>query len=207
MKRIEMRLLKSFRTPTSTLSAILFLVGFGAGFSARELIHTPQKYVESHHPSSRTEISATNSSKLPVSVCFTPNKQCQTNIVDAINSATKSIYVQAYSFTDKDIASALARAALHKVVVKVILDKSNRNDNRSAKEIIIDSHIPLRFDAPNGIAHNKIIIIDGNKVITGSYNYSAAAYKRNTENVLIINDPQLADKYTQNWQERWRVSK
>jgi phosphatidylserine/phosphatidylglycerophosphate/cardiolipin synthase-like enzyme len=193
---------KSFKTPTSAL-IILFVVGFGAGFSARELIQTPVKTVEPPRRLSPPE----STSQLPISVCFTPNKRCQTTIVDTINAATKSIYVQAYSFTDKEIASALAKAALRKVEVKVILDKSNRNDDRSAKSIILANHIPLKFDAPNGIAHNKIIIIDGKKVITGSYNYSAAAYKRNTENVLVIQDSNLAHEYFQNWQARWRISK
>ena len=111
------------------------------------------------------------------------------------------------SFTDKEIASALASAAGRGVVVKVLLDKSNRNDGRSAKDILSLSRLPFRFDAPNGIAHSKVMIIDAAKVISGSYNFSAAAYKRNTENLLIIHNPTLAKEYIQNWQDGWDVSK
>ena len=92
-------------------------------------------------------------------------------------------------------------------MVKVILDRSNRKDERSAKNILQDQKIPFRFDAPNGIAHNKIMIIDAAKVISGSYNFSAAAYKRNTENLLVIRNAPLAKDYIQNWQGRWDVSK
>jgi phosphatidylserine/phosphatidylglycerophosphate/cardiolipin synthase-like enzyme len=51
------------------------------------------------------------------------------------------------------------------------------------------------------------MIIDAAKVISGSYNFSAAAYKRNTENLLIIRNAPLAKDYIQNWQGRWDVSK
>lgn len=108
---------------------------------------------------------------------------------------------------DKESARALAAAAGRGVMVKVLLDRSNRKDERSAKSILLDQKIPLRFDAPNGIAHNKIMIIDAAKVISGSYNFSAAAYKRNTENLLIIHNAPLAKDYIQNWQGRWDVSK
>lgn len=62
------------------------------------------------------------------------------------------------------------------------------------------------MDSPTK-AHNKIIILDEAIVISGSYNFSAAAYKRNTENLLIITNPTLARQYIQNWQARWRVSR
>jgi phosphatidylserine/phosphatidylglycerophosphate/cardiolipin synthase-like enzyme len=44
------------------------------------------------------------------------------------------------------------------------------------------------------------MIIDGEVVITGSFNFTKAAQEKNAENVLIIRDKPLADQYTQNWQ-------
>jgi phosphatidylserine/phosphatidylglycerophosphate/cardiolipin synthase-like enzyme len=66
--------------------------------------------------------------------------------------------------------------------------------------------ISYRIDHPSGIAHNKIIIIDSEKVITGSYNFSNAAYKKNTENVLMLSDTKLAQEYSKNWDHRWALS-
>jgi phosphatidylserine/phosphatidylglycerophosphate/cardiolipin synthase-like enzyme len=176
-------------------------MGFGGGYTAKEFIQPPSKVLASPvHSSSPV-------SENSVAVCFTPSKRCQSKIIDEINAARKSIYVQAYSFTDMDIAHTLVKAAMRGVAVKVLLDKSNRNDERSAKNILLYQKIPLRFDAPSGIAHNKIMIIDEAKVISGSYNFSAAAYKRNTENLLVIHNPALAQTYIQNWHARWQVSK
>jgi phosphatidylserine/phosphatidylglycerophosphate/cardiolipin synthase-like enzyme len=49
------------------------------------------------------------------------------------------------------------------------------------------------------IAHNKIIIVDEKIVLTGSFNFSKAAEERNAENLLIINNPEIAKLYIENW--------
>jgi phosphatidylserine/phosphatidylglycerophosphate/cardiolipin synthase-like enzyme len=60
--------------------------------------------------------------------------------------------------------------------------------------------VPTKIDAEHAIAHNKIIIVDGETVITGSFNFTKAAQEKNAENLLIIHDKALAAQYTQNWQ-------
>ena len=61
----------------------------------------------------------------------------------------------------------------------------------------------MKVDSVQGIAHNKIIIIDGARLITGSYNFSAAANTRNAENMLYIKDKNLAMIYKKKWQQRF----
>ena len=192
MKRSKKREL-----PPSITVIMLFFIGFTTGFSVKGWVNKPMAL---------TQTTASAHLKESIEVCFTPNKTCQSKILDSIERAKKSIYVQAYSFTDQDIATALTAAALRGVEVKVLLDRSNQTHKHSAKDILLDNEVPFRYDAPQGIAHNKIMIIDETTVITGSYNFSAAAYKRNTENLLTIIDPSLAKNYLQNWHARWRVS-
>ena len=55
--------------------------------------------------------------------------------------------------------------------------------------------IPTKIDSAHDIAHNKIIIIDGAIVITGSFNFTKAAEDKNAENLFIIFDKVTADKY------------
>jgi phosphatidylserine/phosphatidylglycerophosphate/cardiolipin synthase-like enzyme len=43
------------------------------------------------------------------------------------------------------------------------------------------------------------MIIDGEIVITGSFNFTKAAEEKNAENLLIIKDKDLAGKYIENW--------
>ena len=45
------------------------------------------------------------------------------------------------------------------------------------------------------------MVIDGETVITGSFNFTKAAEESNAENLLVIRDKELAERYTKNWQE------
>ncbi len=141
--------------------------------------------------------------KTPYQVCFTPGQDCTQMIVNAVDQAKQSIFVQAYSFTSAPIAKALVDAKKRGVDVKVLLDKSQVKNNRysSAKFLMNEGITPL-IDYRPAIAHNKIIVLDKTTVVTGSFNFTKAAQKRNAENVLIITDPELAKKYIANWQRR-----
>jgi len=55
------------------------------------------------------------------------------------------------------------------------------------------------IDSRHAIAHNKIIIIDKETVITGSFNFTKAAEEKNAENLLIIRNKKLAEIYIDNW--------
>ena len=85
-------------------------------------------------------------------------------------------------------------------------------DNQSCKitdssaTFLYNQRIPTKIDAQHAIAHNKVMIIDGETVITGSFNFTKAAEERNAENLLIIHDKKLAERYIKNWQEHNRHS-
>lgn len=139
-------------------------------------------------------------------VCFTPGGDCTNEIIGAINRAKNTILVQAYSFTSITIESALAQAKARNVDVKVILDKSQLKQRSSLLKLLKSNGIPLWIDNKVAIAHNKVMIIDDNTVITGSFNFTHAAQYKNAENVLIINNKQLAGAYTDNWVNREKKS-
>lgn len=136
-------------------------------------------------------------------VCFTPGQNCTQLIIDRINQAKKSIFVQAYSFTSAPIAKAIVFAARKGVKVKIILDKSQVKRNRySSATFFLHQGIATWIDYKPAIAHNKVIIIDESTVITGSFNFTKAAQFRNAENVIIIENADLAKKYLMNWEAR-----
>ena len=51
------------------------------------------------------------------------------------------------------------------------------------------------------ITHNKVMVIDGETVITGSFNFTKAAEENNAENLLVVRDKKLAERYIKNWQD------
>ena len=62
-----------------------------------------------------------------------------------------------------------------------------------------NSGVPVLIDSEHEIAHNKVMIIDSQVVITGSFNFTKQAEERNAENLLVIRDKLLAEQYTANW--------
>jgi phosphatidylserine/phosphatidylglycerophosphate/cardiolipin synthase-like enzyme len=69
----------------------------------------------------------------------------------------------------------------------------------SSADFLANQEVPTMIDANHAIAHNKVIVIDGETLLTGSFNFTKAAQEKNGENLLIIRDPALAAQYTQNW--------
>jgi phosphatidylserine/phosphatidylglycerophosphate/cardiolipin synthase-like enzyme len=89
------------------------------------------------------------------------------------------------------------------VTIKVVLDKVNEQRRYTSATLLRNHGINSLIDDRVAIAHNKVIIIDRRNTITGSFNYIAAAQRRNAENVLLILDnPAVAGAYARNWQSR-----
>jgi phosphatidylserine/phosphatidylglycerophosphate/cardiolipin synthase-like enzyme len=139
-------------------------------------------------------------------VYFSPKGGCTDAVIRELNKAQTTVLVQAYSFTSASIAKALLDAHKKGVKVEVILDKSQRTDQYSSATILFNAGIPVKIDAVHAIAHNKIMIIDDETVITGSFNFTKAADENNAENLLVIKDKRLAERYIMNWQEHERHS-
>jgi TonB family protein len=145
--------------------------------------------------------------KLPsIEAYFSPHGGCTEAVINELNKAKNTVLVQAYSFTSAPIAKALLNAHKRGVKVEVILDKSQRTDKYSSATFLFNAGISTKIDAKHAIAHSKVMIIDGETVITGSFNFTKAAEENNTENLLVIRDKKLAERYTKNWQEHERHS-
>lgn len=137
----------------------------------------------------------------PIQVYFSPRGGCTTAIVNELRSAKTSVLIQAYGFTNKDIAFETVQAKRRGVPVKAILDKSNKTDKYSAADFLVNMGVPVWIDSSHAIAHDKIMIIDSGLVITGSFNFTKAAEERNSENLLVIRNKDLAVEYERHWNE------
>ena len=135
----------------------------------------------------------------PIEVYFSPKGGCTEAIVKELDAAKSMVLVQAYSFTSVRIAKALVDAHKRGVDVRVILDRSQRTEKYSEADFLVNMGIPTWIDAKHAIAHNKIMVIDGETMLTGSFNFTTAAEEHNAENLLVIRSSELATKYTSNW--------
>ena len=144
---------------------------------------------------------ASGTSKPVWSVAFSPKGGCTQLAVETLGTAKSTVLVQAYSFTNSSIAKALVDAQKRGVRVEVILDKSQRTERYSEADFLAHSGIPVSIDAAHAIAHNKVMVIDSETVITGSFNFTKAAEEHNAENLLVLHDKELAARYADNWRK------
>ena len=135
----------------------------------------------------------------PLQVFFSPTGGCTEAVVESLAHARQSVLVQAYSFTSAPIARALVDARKRGVWVQVLLDPSQVGEKYSSGDFLAHAGVRCFIDREHSIAHNKVMIIDGNTVITGSFNFTKAAEEHNAENLLVIQDSDLASKYAGNW--------
>jgi phosphatidylserine/phosphatidylglycerophosphate/cardiolipin synthase-like enzyme len=133
------------------------------------------------------------------SVHFSPDGGCTAECVARIAGAKTSVRVLAYSFTSRPIAEALVEAKDRGIDVRVVLDKEQPLDRHSQMPALVEAGVPVKVDHKHAIMHDKVIIVDGRTVLTGSFNFSVAAEEHNAENLLTdVNSP-LADDYLANW--------
>ena len=136
-------------------------------------------------------------------VGFSPRGGSLNVVLKGIRSAKSSILVAAYSFTSKPIASALLDAHKRGVKVQVVADRKS-NQRYSAATFLANQGVPVRLNGHYAIHHHKFMVIDGENLETGSFNYSAAAADKNAENVLLLwHVKPLAETYRKEWQRLW----
>jgi phosphatidylserine/phosphatidylglycerophosphate/cardiolipin synthase-like enzyme len=132
-------------------------------------------------------------------VGFTPPVGVAHALVKYLDQAQSEILVQAYGFTHNAIAQALVRAHQRGVKVQVLLDEKSDATNRYVISLFRSAGVPMRADGAHAIAHNKVMVIDQQVVVTGSFNFTNSAETRNAENLLILRSPGLARSYRDNW--------
>jgi phosphatidylserine/phosphatidylglycerophosphate/cardiolipin synthase-like enzyme len=134
-------------------------------------------------------------------VFFCPEDECSTKLIEQINSAENSIDIAVYSFTHTKISDALVNAKARGVTVRVVFDYLQSENQYSEDERLIEEGIEVAIRKGSGAMHNKFTIIDGKKVLTGSFNYSQNADTRNDENLILVLDDALAQAYTNEFNE------
>ena len=143
-----------------------------------------------------------------IAVFFSPDGGCADAIVSQLAAARKSVHMQAFYFSSPKIAKAVLEAHKRKVDVTVIVDKSVETANYSSADFLANAGVNTLVDSEHAIAHNKVILIDGQVLITGSFNFTASADTDNAENLLIMNNkPKIYAAYEKNFQDHLKHSK
>jgi phosphatidylserine/phosphatidylglycerophosphate/cardiolipin synthase-like enzyme len=138
---------------------------------------------------------------IPVEVRFSPDDGVVDRLVELVDGAGESVYVLAYAFTSDPLTQALLAAAERGVAVSGVFDAGQARANQGSDyQRLVQAGLDIRLDGSRGNMHHKVLILDEQIVVLGSYNFSASAELRNDENTLIISDPALAKIYLQEFE-------
>ncbi|PKL75152.1 MAG: hypothetical protein CVV27_16840, partial [Candidatus Melainabacteria bacterium HGW-Melainabacteria-1] len=119
-------------------------------------------------------------------------------VAEALNRAEQSIHFMAFSFTHDAIGQVVAQKLTdpeRPVTVRGVFEKTGSGTQYSEYGKLKALGADVRTDGNPKILHHKVFVIDGKTVITGSFNFSDSADQKNDENLLIIEDPELAKQY------------
>ena len=146
-----------------------------------------------------------------IEVAFSPSEGSEQLVIKVVDSAKSELRILAYSFTSVPLVNALLRAKKRGVDIRLVADeKNNVQDDRSGKaraalSALVNAGIAVRTINAYPIHHDKVIVADRETVELGSYNYSEAAAKRNSENVLVNwRNPKLAEVYIAHFERNFR---
>ncbi len=139
-----------------------------------------------------------------VEVYFSLYDDPESIIIEKIDNAKDFINIAMYTFTDREIAQSILKAKDRGVDVKIYLDRSQVNAKYTKSRYFINNGIKdIRISSNNYIMHNKFAVIDNKIVITGSYNWTASAGERNDENLLVIDNKNIIEKYQNQFNNLW----
>lgn len=140
---------------------------------------------------------------------FSPEGTALQLVLKTIDTAQQEIRLMGYSFTSPEVVRSLIAAKRRGVDVRVVLDwkanaGKNNNASRAAMNLLAGAGIPVRTASAYKILHDKVTVADGRNTQVGSFNFSRAADRSNSENVLVVwDDAAVAQRYLQHWQSRW----
>ncbi len=152
-------------------------------------------------------LSVQHNSWAEVKPYFSPSLECENHVVAFLQSATKTVDIAIYSLNNKNITAAIRNIDRKKIRLRILADKLQASQKSSTVTQLHEEGFDIKVNSKHRIQHNKFIVVDGNKFMTGSFNFTEAASKNNAENcVFITNEAKTAKEYSANFEELWQIN-
>ena len=140
---------------------------------------------------------------VPVQILFAAEDDVAEHLTGLIEEAQSSIRFMAFSFTHDEMGAAVLARANAGVDVRGIFETRGSETEYSEMPALYCAEVEVRQDGNPHTFHHKVLIIDEQILVTGSFNFSENADSSNDENVIIITSTELAAEYLQEFERRW----
>jgi phosphatidylserine/phosphatidylglycerophosphate/cardiolipin synthase-like enzyme len=142
-------------------------------------------------------------------VLFSPHDHVADELIALIGKEKKSVKAAVYCLMHHGIAKALIDAHKRGVRVEVIVDPYSIKARSPVKKMA-EANLPVYVWNPQmpveirkgrtikkrkPLMHDKFCVLGDNRVWTGSFNFTFEAEKNNQENVIVLENTGIADKY------------
>lgn len=137
---------------------------------------------------------------------FAPEKALAPLIGALVSQAQNDIKFMAFSFTHEDVGEAMIERAEAGISVQGVFETTGSGTEYSYYGDMDAANLPnlqVRKDGNPRLMHHKVIIIDGQTTILGSFNFTGNANDSNDENILIIHDPTFASYFLEEFATVW----
>jgi phosphatidylserine/phosphatidylglycerophosphate/cardiolipin synthase-like enzyme len=128
-------------------------------------------------------------------------------LLKEINSADESVHLIVFEIDNdddptKELIDALVRAKEKGVDVKIVTDGALFN-HKENYDYLVNLGLDVKSDTNELVTHNKLVIIDSEKVIVGSSNWSYHSLVKNHESNVLITNSSIANEFEDYFQEVW----
>ena len=132
---------------------------------------------------------------------FCPEDDCELHVYDLISKAKNRIYFMAFSFTSDKLGDLIIEKS-NEVAVKGIFE--NFQSGSKYSELNKMGNMDIISDRNPNFMHHKVFIVD-DSVVLGSYNPTSSGNSKNDENILIVHDKEIADKFMEEFDYVWNL--
>ncbi|MEM9347799.1 MAG: phospholipase D-like domain-containing protein [Planctomycetota bacterium] len=139
-------------------------------------------------------------------VAFSPGETGLEMIGRELRGAKKRLDICVFTITDNRLSDTIIEAHRRGVAVRIITDNDKQFDDGSDIARMVRADVPTRFDPDPDHMHHKFAVVDGERLITGSYNWTRGA-TRNHENVTVLSDDTLIDAFSREFDRLWKSFK
>jgi phosphatidylserine/phosphatidylglycerophosphate/cardiolipin synthase-like enzyme len=148
----------------------------------------------------RREVTTSSSSS---KACFSPGDGCLHSILAELRQARRSADICVFTITDDRIASAIVEMHGRGVTVRILTDNDKQYDGGSDVDRLRRAGIAVKVDETEHHMHHKFAVLDGARLLNGSYNWTRSAGAYNEENLIVTSDAALARVFARHFQKMW----
>ncbi len=137
-------------------------------------------------------------------VHFSPGEACRNRIIECLKNSRRTIDICVYTITDNQIRFEIEVALKRGCQIRIVTDDEKIGDIGSDIRHLATLAIPIKHDAKKSHMHHKFAVFDQQVLLTGSFNWTRSASRKNQENLIVSSNPRLVQPFLEEFERLWK---